>query len=196
MFVATLLTGVAFAIACGPCAADGASPLARFGLLEPVAREPAMQPLLDRYAIAAGLRIADAAAISLVPIPRSDGPSLATAATCRRLHLSGFVEPHRRWRVADDTAFVRARVSLVDCNGNVYYSGNFARRDARDAGLAPQEQIDNLQVQAIELFAQDFAAYKRAHEPAWDLMVRGGPAATPLQPYRARAGGAVRPPPR
>ena len=173
---ATALAVLAFVVLGGLSAADGTTPdsatrtpsVTRLGYVSPTAQSLLTQPVLDRYANDIQQRFAEAVSVSIVPMPTVRGASLASAAMCRLLHLSGFVEPHGHWQVTD------AVLVIMDCNGNMFYRGDSARTDARDDSMPPQTQADALEEKAATELLRKFQAYQRAHGSAWDRLVRTG----------------------
>jgi hypothetical protein len=161
-----------------PAAANSAAatPLppspARFGVIAPKAEYVLYQPVLDRYTHAVERQFAGVASVTIVPLKYDE--IAAGLAVCRRERLSGFVEPHRRWRITDASVTVDATLTVTDCDGDLFYRGHAMRARERDSTSVPQTQIDSLQAEALSALMQDFGKFKLAHEPLWDQMARTG----------------------
>ena len=178
---ATLLSFLALAVL-GPTTAPAAPSAARLGYIAPTANKPLMQPVLDRYSNDIRQRLAEATSISIVPITAISGESFPSLATCQRLQLSGFIEPHRHWRMSASSVTIDAGFSITDCYGNVFYLGRTVRTDQRDDDMIPQTQLDAVEAKATSELLRKFQEYKRIHESAWDSLISKGSLSATTRP--------------
>jgi hypothetical protein len=141
----------------------------RFGYVAPTATTELTQPALNRFASDVRRRLETAAAFSIVTL---DAPNdTANLSACKNLHLSGFVEPHRYWRVTDNSVTVEARVSITDCSGNIFFRGYTMRAREREMGQPPQAQLDAIQAEATDALIQQFVRFKNAHDAEWEQLI-------------------------
>jgi hypothetical protein len=143
---------------------------ASFGFVAPVPEQPLMQPVLDRFGADVERGLAAIAPIAFAAV-KGDAVNLAT---CRDRHLVGFVEPHRRWRITDQTVSTETTLTVFDCYGYMFYRGHTMRAEQRDPDAEPQAQIDRTQSEATDALMQDFARFIQAHQADWERILRSG----------------------
>lgn len=143
---------------------------ASFGYVAPVAEQPLMQPVLDRYSAELERGLAAIAPIAFAAV-KGDAVGLAT---CRSQHLVGFVEPHRRWRITDQTVTVDTTLTIFDCYGRMFYRGHTMRAEQRDQDAEPQTQIDRTQTEALDALLQNATHFIQTHQPDWSRILRSG----------------------
>ncbi len=172
--------------AASPAPSETLAPLPRFGYVAQTAQFAVYQPGLDRFTANLKDRLGDALALDLVPMP-ADSLTLLNAATCKRLRLSGFALPHRNWRIDETTVTVEAELSLLDCQGNMFYHGFDAQTVQRDNTLMPQTQIGDTQLKAMNELVHKVGTFKAVHESAWNVLLRTGTldGSTPVIPTAA-----------
>ncbi len=84
------------------------------------------------------------------------------------------MEPHRRWRITDQTVTVDTTLTIFDCYGHMFYRGNTMRAEQRDPDVEPQAQIDRTQSEATDALLQNFARFIQAHQSDWERLLRSG----------------------
>jgi hypothetical protein len=164
----------------------GTPALARLGFVVPVAQNLIYQSDLEHYADLVQRGVAEAAAVSVVPLPGDRGKDVANAETCKQMHLAGFVKPQRQWEFNRATFTVNALLAVTDCDGNPFYRGTSVRTDRRNQNLQPLDQLAQVQMVAIEALIKNFQDYKLAHEAAWDALIGTASLHTPIPVYNPR----------
>jgi hypothetical protein len=163
--------GCRFAVGDTPAAlGPGAAAVARLGYIVPVAQNQMYQSDLEHYGDVVQGNVAQVAAVSIVPVPADRGKNVANAEACKQLHLAGFVKPQRQWEFNRSTLTVNALLAVTDCDGNPFYRGTSVQTDRRNPNLQPVDQLDQVQIVAINALIKNFQDYKLAHEAAWDTL--------------------------
>jgi hypothetical protein len=182
--ITLLSASIAAVLLCGAAALSDQGPVladARLGFVPQSAVMAVNQPVVERYGADVRKRVADATHVSIVDIPAIGGQTPEDAATCRALHITGFVEPKRNYRIGADAVAVGAGLSIRDCFGHIFYANMPYHVQKRDDSLLMQQQLDDAEASATISLLADLAHYVREHAPIWHLLLRTGTieAATP-----------------
>jgi hypothetical protein len=160
----------------GPLPTAPPGELGYFALLQPVAQIRANQPGLDKFTTDLDIALRKAAPISFFRLIGANAPAarLADVGACRAVHVHGFVLPGRTFRIDDTMVSVSARVRVMDCLGNVFFDETSSEADDRNQDEVPQTQLDIVQAKAIDDVAAKFGAFRKEHEPQWNVLVKTG----------------------
>jgi hypothetical protein len=151
-------------------------PAPRFGWVTPTATHGVYQPALTNFALVLQKRLGASLSLAFVDVGDLGFGRVTdvSAETCRRSRLSGFFFPHRHWRVEDTTVSVDASLTIIDCEGNIFYHGFATHADQRDETELPQTQLDAVQAEATTDLIRKVQTFTTAHATAWDSLVHNG----------------------
>ena len=141
----------------------------RFGYVMPEAQFALMQPELDRYADNLRQRLLASEPLEFVSL--KGARDAANPDNCRQYGLAGFFQPNRRWRINDASIEVHVQLTVIGCNGVIFYRGNTEREFERNTMEEPQQQIDTATSEATAALVANFEAFKREHAADWNKII-------------------------
>lgn len=141
----------------------------KFGYVLPKAQFALMQPAMDRYADTLRGSLASMGSLEFVSL--RGGRGTENPDTCRKYGIAGFFQPNRRWRFDGDSIEVHVTLTVIGCDGSIFYYANVKREFERDATQEPQQQIDAATAEATAALAANFQAFRRAHAAEWKKLL-------------------------
>ncbi len=128
-----------------------------------------MQPALDRYADDLRQRLLASEPLEFVSL--KGGRDAENPDNCRQYGLAGFFQPSRRWRINDGSIEVHLELTVIGCDGVIFYRGNTERDFERETMEEPQRQIDAATSEATAALVANFEAFQREHAADWNKIV-------------------------
>lgn len=141
----------------------------RFGYVMPQAELALMQPALDRYADNLRQRLFASDPLEFVSL--KGGKDAENPVNCRQYGLAGFFQPNRRWRITDGSINVHVDLTVIGCDGVIFYRGDAERQFERDTTEEPQQQIDTATSEATAALVANFEAFQRGHAADWNKII-------------------------